>query len=232
MKVKPMIFNSQMVQALLEGRKTQTRRIVQDQPVPYKGLGSRPGDFSFPTENSCHSVISNKKNGADGWADEYSPWKKGDLIYVRETFQGPLVSGVDESELIRSTKEYKDTRYCHYKASGDDAEFYDIDLGETVCRWKPSIHMPRWASRLTLKVTSVRVERVQDISKEDAESEGFKLPPADGQGWAVGAVSNFRFTWEKIYGDSWKNNDWVWVIEFEVIHQNVDEYINETGASK
>ena len=87
--------------------------------------------------------------------------------------------------------------------------------------------MPRWASRLTLKVTGVRVERVQDISETDAVKEGFEGWDDDVTGGCT-AFGEFSQTWCGIYGEeSWNRNDWVWVIDFEVIRQNVDEYLKE-----
>jgi hypothetical protein len=84
-------------------------------------------------------------------------------------------------------------------------------------RWTPSIHMPRWASRLTLEITGVRVERLRDLNEEDAKSEGI-TPPSGGvlPGWEYRI--NFRDLWMSIYGaDNWEANPWVWVIEFKVV---------------
>lgn len=92
-----------------------------------------------------------------------------------------------------------------------------------IWRSRPSIHMPRSASRITLEITAVRVERLQDISRDDAESEGFKLPPVEGQGFAIGARTNFRHGWDHINGPgSWDANPWVWVVEFKPYMLNVD----------
>ena len=212
MKVKPMIFNTEMVQALLDGRKTQTRRPInisdgwelKDQHI-CRIITPKPGRWGAMQRRALHD-------------SEYehqvtpTPAMPCDLIYVRETFR--TLDSDDECD-------------CEYPCShpGPGSTVYFADNREMDRKWKPSIHMPRRASRLTLKVTAVRVERVQDISKADAEKEGFKLPAAEGQGFAIGARTNFRHGWEEIYGDSWERNDWVWVIDFEVIRQNVDEYL-------
>lgn len=123
---------------------------------------------------------------------------------------------------------FEKPEFCVYKADGVPApEFYDAD-GELHCCWRPSIHMPRWASRILLEITNVRVERLNAISEEDAEAEGIDMEAlydsqdcydciADhnmtGRPTVTGA---FKYLWESIYGaDSWHANPWVWVIEFK-----------------
>lgn len=213
MKVKPMIFNTEMVRALMDGRKVQTRRPVKPQPAPFKNWKG----WIVESSNRKHEGCASWADGEEGslrFNPVYAmpPCKVGDLIYVRETFR--LLDSNDQCDC-----EYP----CNHPQQGYPVYFADDQNSEW--KWKPSIHMPRRASRLTLKVTGVRVERVQDISKADAEAEGFKLPPVDGQDFSIGAKTNFRHAWEKIYGDSWERNDWVWVIDFEVIRQNVDDYL-------
>src|SRR5690606_32387898 len=151
-----------------------------------------------------------------------SGFSAGDLIYVRETFVGPLW----DQDAPYPENGYTN-KYCEYKADNNQCpEYVDIE-GDLQCAWKPSIHMPRWASRLTLKVTGVRVERVQDISETDAVKEGFEGWDDDVTGGCT-AFGEFSQTWCGIYGEeSWNRNDWVWVIDFEVIRQNVDEYLKE-----
>lgn len=157
MKVKPMIFNTEMVKALLDGRKTVTRR-------PWKGNSHKPCNI-------------------------------GDLLYVRETHGD---AGV------RLT----------YKADNDGAHC-------KVKRWIPSIHMPRSISRITLKVTDVRIEKLNDLRKSDEQvkKEGFENWP------------QFKHVWESIYGQS-NPNDYVWVIEFEVIRQNIDKHLSSLPLSE
>tara|TARA_Y100000034_G_scaffold131710_1_gene193054 strand:- start:625 stop:1254 length:630 start_codon:yes stop_codon:yes gene_type:complete len=209
MKVKPMIFNTDMVRALMDGKKTQTRRPINPQPSPEKNWKG------WVVESS-----DRKNEGCASWADGEGclmrnsiyakpPCGKGDLIYVRETFG--YLKPMDFGESADIT----------FKADGH----YSLKT------WKPSIHMPREFSRATLEVTGVRVERVQDISKSDAIAEGFQLPPVEGQEFTIGARTNFRHAWQQIYGKSWDRNDWVWVIDFEVIHQNVDDYLKSLEAA-
>lgn len=207
MKVKPMIFKTQMVRALLDGNKTQTRRPVKHQPFfstsvipswvfPRNKSEVARGDSGLLYPNAKLSVLA---------LSGYSP---GDLIYVRETFG--LIRPMDFGELPDVA----------YKADG----YWSLK------KWKPSIHMPREFSRITLKVTRVRVEPVQNISESDAIAEGFSSSlhhlPAPHVG-SVGntAVAEFSEAWQEIYGDHWENNEWCWVIDFEVIHKNVDHYI-------
>ncbi len=139
-----------MVRAILDGRKTQTRRVIKEKLM--RGEGAHV--------NNC-------------------PYgKPGDRLWVRETWQGPLF--YDEIPEDWNSDKYKTPEYCYYKASGDSCDFTDSD-DNFVERWSPSIHMPRWASRILLEVTNVRVERLHDISEEDAIAEGLKAITKDGK---------------------------------------------------
>ena len=168
-----------------------------------------------------------------------SKYVAGRLIWVREAFQGPLW---DEDNL------YPDNGYspefCAYRADGGPRPEY-IDADDNLrFGWKPSIHMPRWASRITLEITNVRVERVQDIGEMDVTQEGFTmlskdngrtykfgiadtdgLPGNDSSGWhwknwSVSAQNAYSRLWQSIYGpDSWAANPWVWVVEFRRVEK-------------
>lgn len=204
MTERGMIFNAEMVRALLDGRKTQTRRPVKF-PVHDKNLGCELAGNELAGELSAGSYL----NSAFG--------KPGDRIWVRETWNkyGGLLT---------------------YRA---DHDWIDDMRKETVCtaKWVPSIHMPRWASRILLEITDVRVERLNAISPEDAESEGLERTNFTGFGdepglpsypepdvyfdplkkqWKEYPPEAFAGLWESIYGEgSWKANPWVWVIEFK-----------------
>lgn len=194
----PIIFNSDMVRAILAGQKTQTRRPVKVQP---HGAGSwvQHGDkWAFPNVNPYCSARC--------------PFgQPGDLLWVRETW-----SQIDDTEFggdrwidYRATPKYPESS-VHRPAGWDD------EAENTPLRWRPSIHMPRWASRILLRVTAVRVERVQGISERDAVAEGCtgghgSIP---GYQYAATPCEHFRWLWDRIYG-SWDANPWVWVIEFE-----------------
>ncbi|HBT6123286.1 morphogenetic protein [Klebsiella pneumoniae] len=232
MKERGMIFNGEMVRAILDGRKTQTRRIMKLQPKPSK---SRPGDFWFSSKKLESMVhVSDLAPGNSPIADYHlfiqehcCPFGAvGDRIWVRETFQGPLFDYDLMDSYCKDPTPFEKPEFCVYKADGVPApEFYDAD-DELHCCWRPSIHMPRWASRILLEITDVRVERLNAISEEDATAEG--VPPAGSllpdypgtfltpKGDFATAKVAFQRLWESIYGEeSWKANSWVWVISFK-----------------
>ena len=191
MKERGMIFNAEMVRAILDGRKTQTRRIVSDRHLNLIDVGSQIGEC-YPLE--CGIDHENSQS----YYREHCPFgKPGDRIWVRETF------GDCGERLV-------------YRADNDDGAQCKVK------RWTPSIHMPRWASRITLEITGVRVELLNSISQEDAQAEGMELtgwrptysdPDTGGEVWTP--YDNFAQLWESIYGEeSWQANPWVWVIEF------------------
>jgi hypothetical protein len=147
---------------------------------------------------------------------------RGDRLWVRETFAGPLVHE-EEMHLVERDgwDAFRNPEHCQYRASGGDAEFYDHSKEETVSRWTPSIHMPRWASRILLEITAVRVERLQDISRSDIRAEGLECPPEfasddvspNYRDWYPAAC---RELWEST-GGNWDANPWVWVVEFKQV---------------
>src|SRR5690554_4129466 len=161
--------------------------------------------------------LQNQAGGWEGFAGTVCPYgQPGDRLWVRETFMGPLIDeGGDYPD------GYHSPAFCEYRADGGPApEWVDID-GELHQGWKPSIHMPRWASRILLEVIAVRVERLQEISEADAKAEGtFGPEPAvvGGEDCEIGFpshVQEFRHLWESINGaGSWDANPWVWVVEF------------------
>ncbi|HBR3111283.1 TPA: hypothetical protein L9R57_003229 [Klebsiella pneumoniae] len=194
MREKGLIFNSEMVRAILDGRKTQTRRPVKF-PVHDKNLGCELAGNELAGELSAGNYL----NSAFG--------KPGDRIWVRETWNkyGGLLT---------------------YRA---DHDWIDDMRKETVCtaKWVPSIHMPRWASRILLEITDVRVERLNAISEEDARAEGIidggclncgEPEPCGCANPEPDATDAFAYLWQSIYGqESWNANPWVWVISFERI---------------
>lgn len=195
-----MIFNSDMVRAILDGRKTQTRRPVKF-PFKDRNLGCELSGNELAGELSSGNYLN-------------SPFgKPGDRIWVRETFQGPLFDIDQMDAYCKDSAPFEKTQFCVYKADGKPApEFFDAD-DNLHCCWRPSIHMQRWASRLLLEITSVRVERIRSMSQDDARAEG--VIAASG---SMEAGLAFRELWDSIYGEeSWKANPWVWVIEFERI---------------
>ena len=214
-----MIFNAEMVRALLSGRKTQTRRIIKPQPEATLS-GSLSGKWlSRPLNGLLLPKIED--------IAIHCPFGVvGDRIWVRETFQGPLFDYDLMDSYCKDPTPVEKPEFCVYKADGVPApEFYDAD-DELHCCWRPSIHMPRWASRILLEITNVRVERLNAINEHDAQAEGVaKLRGGFWKhyqpGWTqhqLSARGSFVTLWKSIYGDeSWNSNPWVWVIKFKRI---------------
>ncbi|ENZ8654826.1 hypothetical protein ACHBFN_000695 [Klebsiella aerogenes] len=217
MKERGMIFNGEMVRAILDGRKTQTRRIMAPQPAD----DIERGIFPNPEVIGWKSSRRHKNGSTTAHFCHYG--QPGDRIWVRETFQGPLFDYDLMDSYCKDPTPFEKPEFCVYKADGVPApEFYDAD-DELHCCWRPSIHMPRWASRILLEITDVRVERLNAISQEDAQAEGMELTgwrptysDPDSGGEVMTPYDNFAELWSSIYGDeSWKANPWVWVISFK-----------------
>ncbi|EBC2855149.1 hypothetical protein CYF23_02455 [Salmonella enterica] len=222
MKERGMIFNAEMVRAILDGRKTQTRRPIKWKQTRFTEIAERDDGSLWPWAEDC-------ERGGDIWfACPYG--EIGDRIWVRETWAtlgnedgccvdwgGKLCKGDEKSaaRIYRASCEQRPGDYGLWSIP-DDADWKPHTENEKFeGAWRPSIHMPRWASRITLEITDVRVERLRGLSEEDAKSEGI-IPSAGGvlPGWEYRI--NFRDLWMDIYGtDNWEANPWVWVIEFK-----------------
>ncbi|MGF1884205.1 hypothetical protein [Vibrio splendidus] len=216
MKTIPMIFNSDMVKAIVNGRKTVTRRPMKQQPPEWC---KRFGYTTFTPERHISGRGSYEDKGP---AEKFfkQPFFKDDLIYVRETWAD---AGANAPELTLYKANYPEHVPAHYE---NVPSLSDI-------KWTPSIHMPRWASRLTLKVTDVRIEKISQITEEQAIKEGMMTATEAEQaaikagiGWYEKPYIQFKNLWERIYGE-W--SCYVWVIEFEVIHLNVDTYLKQAA---
>jgi hypothetical protein len=217
MKERPILMSTPMVQAILQGRKTMTRRII-----------------AFPEDFNCEDVYDNSPYGLKYTSDfgggtvQRLPCKYGtvgDRFWVRETF-------------TKLVPEHFIDKHFVYKAdmcySSERIRQNYIQLGYPY-QWKPSIFMPRSASRITLEITNIRVERLQSISEEDAIREGVGAGFQMNAGWPDythiengvcmvtqdSARMSFWTLWESINGlghtESWEGNPWVWVIEFKVL---------------
>ncbi|HHS9954906.1 TPA: hypothetical protein ACTW3Z_000680 [Klebsiella pneumoniae] len=207
MREKGLIFNSEMVRAILDGRKTQTRRPIKWKQTRFTEIGEREDGSKWPwSEDAEHAC--------DFWHP--CPFGAvGDRIWVRETFAA-LEPGSYE-QVKPQDGHCQDLRY----AATDRLAKSDADIRGY--KWVPSIHMPRWASRILLEITDVRVERLNAISQEDAQAEGMELTgwrptysDPDSGGEVLTPYDNFAQLWESIYGEeSWKANGWVWVISFK-----------------
>lgn len=224
MKERPILFNGDMVRAILEGRKTQTRRVMNIDLVNDADICKVDGMLSI----------------TDSYGDNHPPHRfcpygqVGDRLWVRETwaqvFNGDYCKYPEDS-----CKPMCDGCNVEYRADtgnpypgdwpADEAKGYNM-----APKWKPSIHMPRWASRITLEITNIRVERLQYLSEEDAFSEGideegesylkaehFMLGGSKIRGHSP-AVFSYVDLWESINGKgSWHEKTFVWVIEFNVV---------------
>jgi hypothetical protein len=215
MKEHPILFTGDMVRAILSGRKTQTRRLqgLEDVNIsPDLWCLKRIGPLDYKTKKSAKG-----KFGAYFESEKIEPKTisicpvvcpygcPGDRLWVRET----MFNDGDDRWY------YENGEYINWHAD-------EWTIKNAHRRKIPSIHMPRWASRITLEITNVRVERVQGISRQDAKSEGF-LPGLNGlEQYDHRSYGNaqlaFNACWEDIYGN-WKENPWVWVIEFKVVQK-------------
>jgi len=207
MKERPILFNDEMIRAILECRKTQTRRIVKHKP-----------DLDCPYHEN--GVAASNPFGHVGdrlWVPEYYRY-----VDWTEDVEPIVRYKVDGSKKLRRPSEDWIERVCYIWESLSSHENYSIDGFASDRMWRPASRMPRWASRILLEITSVRIERIQDISRADAKAEGF-LPSANGlEQYAGKSYGNaqiaFAACWRSIYGDdSWESNPRVWVIEFKII---------------
>jgi hypothetical protein len=223
-KTTPMLFNSELVRALLAGNKTQTRRIMKPQPtLKDDGVHWWPSNIfqtmvtiDDPQDADCPMAFK---------AGEICPFGNvGDLIYVRETTLKVDEHGYEEPIYVVSHNGQAILEYGLAPSPDDPVEVEPYEIKK-----KPSIFMPRNHSRLTLKITDVRVERIQDISGEDAKKEGCSGGHGSIKGYMYSATpkEHFSHIWNSVYPDSYDKNEWVWVMDFEVIHKNVDLLLAE-----
>ncbi|HFS0484132.1 TPA: hypothetical protein ACHYXU_002886 [Pseudomonas aeruginosa] len=214
---RPILFNDQMVRAILEGRKTVTRRVMKPQPTFCKDGGHH---WPCNAHQSMLHVERELQNGEGCWcglAEAACPHgQPGDRLWVREAWQGPLISDEEQAanqSWWKDMTKFQDQAHCAYRASGDNNEYVDPD-GYFHCKWKPSIHMPRWASRILLEITAVRVERLHDITPNQCIAEGAWREKDKELGRGQEAIAAFADLWRSTGGD-WDANPWVWVVEFK-----------------
>lgn len=215
---KPILFQDEMVRAILRRIKKQTRRVMKVQPSDPENM-----QLMYVADSTDRKTVG-KHHWAQLSEDGYSIVKNdgeyfkcpfgnvGDKLWVREAWGTRYSFPFPPSQLAKSTP-------IIYRASEPDAR---------VARWYPSIFIPRWASRIILEIKSIRVERLQDISRQDAIDEGLlqKYMPTDGctwyghdgENWNLCPVSVFKSLWQSINRKKmpWENNPYVWVVEFEV----------------
>lgn len=209
MSVKPILFNTDMVRAILDGRKSCTRRIVK---------GFIPNDAKWGyTAFTPKWCISCRDTFADGYGEKFFklPCEPGDILYVRETWntycEGCLSKNLEN--ILGST--------CNHSCGENGNGYYYKATDKNHVKWHPSIHMPKEAARIWLKVTNVRVERLQEITPQGAWKEGARCsclhPVPDCAGNKTAFVNIWNSTIKKSDLDwyGWSANPWVWVIEFE-----------------
>ena len=221
-KVRPILFSLPMTRALLEGRKTQTRRIANT--------------FESPASSTRHFVqlFRDRSIETDARAIPYCPYgQPGDLLWCREPWQ--------------SLTEFDGLQPCDIPNDSDVLYIADREDSLWDARRRHAKFMPRWASRLTLELTEVRIQRLQDISEADAVAEGVE-PVLDGVGQSCGwlnyehhepgtgyyleARNSFFSLWDSLHGEgSWDENPFVWALSFRVHQQNVDALLAERAAA-
>lgn len=232
MKERPILFSAPMVQAILAGKKFQTRRVVRIDDRPILATGREQRGIPANAENvrllpgcylKCDSppgsgIVSSRVPCPYGWIE--------DRLWVRETWYDNCCRTNGET----GTHSPNGEPWIYYRADG----MPDFDGDERDMKWRPSIFMPRWASRITLEIESLRVSRLQDIGEEDAQSEGIWF---DGEYWrsvihpVKGSLKcwptariGFEKLWDSINGErpgcSWESNPYVWVIAFHRLETN------------
>lgn len=210
MKFRPIIFSSESVRAILEGRKTQTRRVVK-YPVSIKQK-SNAGTFNHDP------MVSHK--GSWWKPAEWSPYGvPGDRLWVREAFSYLLDCDGDTCGVHKYHADCANPENTKYVFSPFDGEFSGV-AGNT--SWKTPLFMPRWASRLTLEIVNIRVEQLKNISETDAIAEGMEVYPLKRATWSN--RQSFALLWEDLNakrGYSWNSNPWVWVVEFKKVEDNL-----------
>jgi hypothetical protein len=224
MTERPILFSGPMVRAILDGRKTQTRRVDKPQPPECVTL--------CVMDDSCRVKYVAIRKPLPEMVFSDSDWipcpygKIGDRLWVRETW----ISGwpYESGELMQFDEDGNELpKKVWYRADGDlDAWFDDDECRREKIPWRPSIHMPRWASRIMLEITGVRVERLQSISVSDCISEGIDHGATDEELALIDVTGDgddrhkerFASLWDSINakrGFGWDTNPWVWVIEFK-----------------
>jgi len=224
MREHPIIFSTPMVQAILDASKTQTRRVIK--PQPKGSLVRQEGNQFFAYLDKVASYIPIK-----------CPYGQvGDRLWVREAWRiigwwegNPYRLEYRDGEIMdepHDSIDYDEDKYSDYAYQCDndciktgiqsrEDGCFEFSEGQVIpTRWRPSIFMPQWASRITLEITEIRAERLQEITDKDAIAEGW-----DANNSAYSPLTWFEKLWDSINGKKypWVNNDWVWVISFKVV---------------
>ena len=205
MRERPILFSGPMVRAILDGRKTQTRRVVKPQPES--------------VDLDARKIVAYTGGGALLQENLLCPFGgPRDRLWVRETW-APMCRTADPHCWCADDPARQKNHFVEYRADTNDpypGEWPAEDARgyADAPKWRPSIHMPRWASRLTLEVTGVRVQRLQQITATDVQAEGWRSSTDDA------LVPGFAQFWDSLNaarGYGWDANPWVWVVEFTVL---------------
>lgn len=202
-KNKPIIFSTEMIRAILNGNKKQTRRVIKPQPIWDDGIWYWKNHYFSPEAFNI---------GNDKFIKEKCPYQIGQTLWVRETWSKIYIDWPPEEN---TEYEYEYKADIGNKYPGEWPEEYKDN--EACGRWKPSIFMPREAARLFLNITNIKAEKIQDITEEDAKAEGVQPDKETGS-----YVDSFMCLWDRLNkkrGFGWDVNPWVWVIEFERINK-------------
>ena len=233
--MKPILFNTETVRAILDGRKTETRRVIKPQPkshIAYVCMGSGCGKWGYPGKDAWEYWGDESFRLPDGISqDELKrrwtpPCNMGDILYVRETWAYGYVDTTD-FECRCNECFFEELKAGTQKDSFLMPRYFyrTENLDGLNVRWHPSIHMPKEAARIFLRVIDVRVERLQDITYEGCKAEGFDgaFFTDDTEGMPAIAIRRFSRLWDSTIKTAdrdyfgWEANPWVWVIEFERI---------------
>jgi len=227
MKERPIIFSAPMVRAILEGRKTQTRRVVRPEPCArtVRFVPAITGEYHIEKWPVDLTVLGRGKSEMEGASIRCPYGAPGDVLWVKETWQyadwnedgEPCIRyAADGAKSWRVVPEYYSDCAQHEWERLSQPENYNIDKCAADRRWRSSMFMPGWASRLTLGIDAVRVERLRDISEADAKAEGVPAQPIDSVP-SEKYRNDFAHFWDHINakrGHPWASNPWVWVVEF------------------
>lgn len=225
---RPIIFTVESVRGILSGHKTQTRRVIKPQPHPdFLARGVIGIVSQWPMQNGVRWFM------ADGMSELVtSPWEPGDTLWVKEGFALQSECEGDEPPFsdgrpVRRCEDPDGPRWLqpHYRATDpppdlccEKARCKCCAEGEPSPHWRSPMFMPRWASRITLEITDIRVQKVQDISEEDARAEGCDYPGHPATTTRKGAFSQ---SWNRINGKTfpWSDNPWCWCISFRRVRE-------------
>ena len=239
-KERPILMSAPMVRAILDRQKTQTRRIVKsknDLSRYTKAVVISKEEYNEEiAPELCTKIVAKKpmalfaRRGINNLDIECPYGNVGDRLWVRESFKKWCIDGTDTIEdgwwTVRYRADNNIRKHCAtWDCCATDDSPTEVGCVKAPARWTPSIHMPRWASRILLEITAIRVERLQDISDDDAIAEGILFNGDYDLWWdyqreqwiCVDPIDSYKSLICKINGpETWERNPWVWVVEFKV----------------